>query len=80
MAAPRPPDSLTGIDYPYQTRNWVAGPYEEALVDALEQIFGDGATTLDEIVTELNKTTVRPRGRGEWTAELFKSEMTRLAK
>jgi len=79
MAAPRPPDSLTGIDYPYQTRNWVAGSYEESLVDALEQIFGDGATSLEEIVTGLNKTTVRPRGRGEWTEALFKSEMARLA-
>jgi hypothetical protein len=79
MAAPRPPDTLTGIDYAHQTRNWPAGPYEEALAEALEELFTAGVAELADIVAGLNRSTVRPPGKGAWTEDNFRSEMARLA-
>jgi hypothetical protein len=62
----------------WQTRAAPPSAYENAVADALEQVFDGGAQTLDEVVAGLNRLGVRlPDGRA-WTPALFESEMARL--
>lgn len=62
----------------WQTRLAAPTDYENALGDALEKVFVDGAETLDQVVGGLNVLGFRmPDGR-PWTAASFESEMARL--
>jgi hypothetical protein len=82
------PNNVAGkghIEVPGQTGNIVwqnraapATAYENALGDALEQVFEDGALSVEEVVRGLNAAGLcRPDG-GAWTVEQFEHEMARL--
>jgi hypothetical protein len=82
------PNNVAGkgkIEEPGQARNIVwqtraAAPldYENALGDALEQVFANGAETLEQVVQGLNDAGFRgPDGR-RWTVALFETEIARL--
>lgn len=62
---------------------WQAGsgrssPYEQALGDALEEIFGTGVHEIDGIIAELNSRGLETPDGGSWTAENFPVIMKQL--
>lgn len=82
------PNNVAGkgqIEQPGQARNIVwqnrAAPpsdYENALGDALEQVFEGGASSIEQVVDGLNAQGFRmPDGQG-WSVERFELEMARL--
>ena len=78
MTSPRMTDPLADIDPAHQTRKAPPSDYENALADALEEIFEGGAQTLEEIIAGLAKSGVKAPDGKAWTEELFLSEMERL--
>ena len=78
MTSPRMTDPLADIDLAHQTRVAPVTPYENALGDALEEIFQSGAATLEEIVAGLKKSSVEAPDGGAWTEALFLAEMERM--
>ena len=52
--------------------------YESALCEELVAILRRGIHGLASIVAELKQTEVRPETGGEWTEDVFISEMARL--
>ncbi len=62
----------------WQTRSAAPTDYENALGDALEQVFGGGAETLEQVVEGLNKLGFRAADGRPWTAAGFEAEMARL--
>lgn len=82
------PNNVAGkgtIEVPGQTENFVwqtraAEPsaYENALGDALERAFSDGALTLEEVVRGLNAQDFRRHDGQPWTVATFEAEMARL--
>jgi hypothetical protein len=62
----------------HQSRTHAPTDWEFALADALEAIFSGGAQQLDEVVSGLNASRVRPRHGGQWTAETFTAAMHEL--
>lgn len=62
----------------WQTRAAAPTDYENSLGDALEQVFGQGAENLDDVVAGLNRLGMRQRNGQAWTADLFTAEMARL--
>ena len=62
----------------WQTRSAAPTDYENALGDALEQAFGGGAETLDEVVQALNTQGFRAADGRPWSAASFEAEMARL--
>ena len=63
---------------PWQTRPAVPTEYENQLGDALERVFGGGATDLAAVVAGLNDAGCRSADGRVWTAALFEAEMCRL--
>ncbi|MDR2332791.1 hypothetical protein H9K76_11935 [Diaphorobacter ruginosibacter] len=63
---------------PHQARTRMPTLFEDLLGDSIERAFGEGVTTLPELVAYLNR--VGPSGeRGEaWTEEGFQALMKRL--
>jgi hypothetical protein len=82
------PNNVAGkghIEVPGQAGNIVwqnrlAPPtdYENALGDALEQVFEAGATTIEQVVETLNGNGFRTADGGPWTVDRFEREMARL--
>ena len=82
------PNNVAGkghIEVPGQAHNVVwqnrAAPptaYENALGDALEQVFEAGAVTVDQIVEGLNGNGFRMPDGGAWSVDRFEHEMARL--
>ena len=82
------PNNVAGkghIEVPGQAHNVVwqnrAAPptaYENALGDALEQVFEAGAVTVDQIVEGLNGNGFRMPDGGAWSIDRFEHEMARL--
>ena len=62
----------------WQTRAAPPTAYEDALGDALQRIFADGAEELADVVGRLNRTGPKPPGAEAWTEDLFAAEMKRL--
>ncbi len=62
----------------WQTRAALPTTYENALGDALEQVFGGGAQTLTELVTGLNAHGSRDAQGQPWSEASFEAEMARL--
>jgi hypothetical protein len=62
----------------WQTRMDEPSAYENALGDALEEVFEAGATTLDEVVAGLNQRRFRRADGSAWTTDQFEAEMARL--
>lgn len=85
---PAAPNNVAGkghIEVPGQAPNIVwqqrsAEPtaYENALGDALEQVFGNGAETLEQVVAGLNAMACRASDGQPWTPASFEAEMARL--
>ncbi len=62
----------------WQNRTAPPSEYENALGDAFEAVFENGAATLDDVVAGLNDMGFRMPDGQAWTAATFESEMTRL--
>ena len=62
----------------WQTRSAAPTYYENALGDALEKVFGEGAESLEQVVAGLNGVGFRMPDGKPWTAASFESEMARL--
>lgn len=82
------PNNVAGkghIEVPGQARNIVwqnrAAPptaYENALGDAFESVFEQGAQTLEQVIEGLNKVGIRTPDGQPWTVASFEAEMARL--
>jgi hypothetical protein len=82
------PNNVAGkgqIEVPGQVPNIVwqnraAAPtdYENALGDALEKVFADGAETSEQVVAGLNAMAFRTTAGDAWTTAAFEAEMARL--
>ena len=62
----------------WQTRPAPPTEYECRLGDALEQVFGDGAETLADVVAKLNALGVRTPAGAPWDEATFEAEIRRL--
>lgn len=62
----------------WQTRAGVPGPFEHALVAALEEVFAEGATELDAVIEGLNTRGHHDRNGQAWTQASFLQEMAVL--
>ena len=62
----------------WQNRLAPPTPYENALGDALEQVFEAGATTVEQVVDGLNSSGFRMPDGATWTVARFEQEMARL--
>jgi len=62
----------------WQTRMAEPTAYENALGDALEEVFESGALTVDAVVDGLNQRQFRTADGREWTVPYFEAEMARL--
>ncbi len=64
---------------PHQARDTEPTSYEMKLAGAIEEVFGSGRHDLEGLVAGLNELGVPAPGGGEWTAESYTSEISRLA-
>ena len=71
------PDYLETYDPPTLLQ-WQNREYEQALADALQEIFGEEVYDLPGIVGRLNESGVKPPEEGGWTEAIFQSVMKRL--
>lgn len=62
----------------WQNRAAEPTAYETALGDALEKVFEDGASSLEEIVAGLNAQHFHNADGSIWTVESFSAEIARL--
>lgn len=62
----------------WQNRAAPPTAYENALGDALEKAFDEGAESVDALVQALNSMGVRMPDGQVWTPERFETEMARL--
>jgi hypothetical protein len=62
----------------WQTRLAPPTDSENALGDALEQVFAAGAETLSEVIQKLNALGSRAPDGAPWTEASFQQEMQRL--
>lgn len=62
----------------WQTRATAPSAYENALGDALEQVFAAGAESLADVVAGLNRLNLRMPTGDPWTDESFAAELARL--
>jgi hypothetical protein len=79
------PAGQKSIDKPADTGNMIwqnrqAPPtgYENALGDALEQVFDLGALNLPDVVAKLNELGFKDQNGSAWTEQSFTLEMQRL--
>ena len=63
---------------PVQTRTDEPTAWQQELANAIESVFMKGARELDEVVTGLNGTRVRPPNGDDWTPENFTALMREL--
>ncbi len=63
---------------PHQARTQEPTAWQQELANAIEGVFSKGARELDEIVSGLNASRVRPPGGGDWTADNFAAVMREL--
>lgn len=64
---------------PFQARGAEPSAYELKLAGAIEEVFGSGRHDLPGLVAGLNELGLPAPGGGEWTAESYVTEMSRLA-
>ena len=62
----------------HQTRTHAPSEWELELASAIENVFSKGAHELDDVVSALNASRVRPRTGGAWTQENFTALMRDL--
>ena len=52
--------------------------YEDKLAKAIEEVFSNGAHTLEGLVEGLNETGIHGPDGSPWSAESFRDEISRL--
>jgi hypothetical protein len=62
----------------WQNRSAMPTAYENALGDALENVFEAGAEKIEDVVAKLNELGVKDPQDNAWTEESFMREMNRL--
>jgi hypothetical protein len=62
----------------WQNRAALPTAYEDALGNALEEVFAAGAVELDEVIAKLNELGFPSPEQGKWTEEIFLREMKQL--
>jgi hypothetical protein len=62
----------------WQNRPAPPTDYENALADALEEVFDSGAVELFDVVVKLNELGIKSPQDSAWTEESFTSEMKKL--
>ncbi|GGA12041.1 recombinase-like helix-turn-helix domain-containing protein [Dyella caseinilytica] len=62
----------------WQTRAREPSEYEQQLVEALEQVFGQGALELSDVVARLNALGMHDHSGHAWTESSFCSAMASL--
>lgn len=62
----------------WQTRPAAPTAYENALGDALEVVFQNGAESVEQVVDGLNANGFRTPDGAAWTVARFESELARL--
>ena len=79
---PAPPGARGSVEkrenIAWQNRAEPPSQFENALGDALEEIFASGIDELAQLIDELNKRGSRDRAGRPWTEESFQAEMQRL--
>ncbi len=63
---------------PHQARQRAATLHEDLLGDSIERAFGDGVTTLPELIAYLNRTGPGNENGAPWTEQNFQALMKRL--
>lgn len=63
---------------PHQARQRPPTVFEDLLGDAIERAFGDGAQTLAELVTYVNRSGPSSENGERWTEQNFAALMARL--
>lgn len=73
---------MTAIPFPYlvrrQTRDEEPTAWQQELANAIEAVFAKGGWELDDLVTGLNASRVRPPSGGVWTKDNFQTVMHEL--
>ena len=67
-----------GDNLVHQTRATPPTDYENNLGQALEEIFSENITEINDVVRRLNELGIQTHKGGTWTEEAFLSEMKRL--
>lgn len=63
---------------PHQARQRAATLHEDLLADSIERAFGEGASTLPELVAYLNRSGPGSENGEPWTEQSFQALMQRL--
>lgn len=63
----------------WQTRTHPQTDFEKRLAEALEQLFADGVTELDQLIERLNSEGVQDEDGRDWTEQSFRETMARRA-
>jgi len=69
-----------GVNVVWQTRSASPTAFENALGDALEQVFEAGATTPEAVAAGLNERGFRDAGGASWTPASFEACMRELGR
>ena len=73
---------MNTYSFPYldahQTRTREPTEWESELAAAIEEAFTKGNHELDQLVTALNASRIKPRAGGAWTPEVFTNLMHEL--
>lgn len=64
---------------PVQSQSQTPTDWQMELAGAIEAIFGKGTHELDDLISGLNASRVRPPGGGAWTKENYQAVMKELA-
>lgn len=74
---------MSAYEFPYhnpvQSLSQNLTDWQIELAGAIEAIFGKGTHELNELVSGLNASRVRPPGGGMWTEENYRAVMKELA-
>jgi hypothetical protein len=75
---------MSAYQFPYQTPvqslSQDLTDWQMELAGAIEAIFGRGTHQLDELISGLNASRVRPPGGGVWTKENYRAIMEELGR
>ncbi len=61
----------------WQTRTHPQTDSEKRLAEALEQLFADGVTELDQLIERLNSEGVQDEDGRDWTEQSFRETIAR---
>ena len=61
----------------WQTRTHPQSDFEKRLAEALEQLFADGVTELNQLIERLNSEGVQDEDGRDWTEQSFRETMAR---